>query len=231
MALPSSLVIRARHACSASGLARRLASRFFTEAGLASGIGMMRACGSVEDVFGAALLCFCCLWVFSRFAFSSCKSASLARAAAGPVRDLTSGPLLRGAASRRMGAGIVLHLDPQSCDPALRRRLVARDPRLLTERTAPRIGGDLGAVNRNLVKIDQTFGSQRRDALAENPVDGDEGVAFAPLQRRQMLEIDVNEADNCLLEDTDRRLVRFGPPVETVGGSDNDGWRYGRACD
>jgi hypothetical protein len=30
------------------------------------------------------------------------------------------------------------------------------------------------------------------------PVDGDEGIAFAPLQRRQMLQVDVNEADGCL---------------------------------
>src|SRR5215204_6846335 len=31
-----------------------------------------------------------------------------------------------------------------------------------------------------------------------------------------MLEIDVNEADGCLLEDTDRRLVGLRPPVETI---------------
>ena len=46
--------------------------------------------------------------------------------------------------------------------------------------------------------------------VAGGPVDGDEGVAFASLQRRQMLEIDVDEADSRLLEDADRRLVGLG---------------------
>src|SRR5215831_6703158 len=38
-------------------------------------------------------------------------------------------------------------------------------------------------------------------------IDGDEGITLAPLQRRQVLEIDVNEADGRLLKDTDCGLV------------------------
>ena len=41
--------------------------------------------------------------------------------------------------------------------------------------------------------------------VARGPIDRDEGVALAFLQGRQMLEIDVDEADGGLLEDTDRR--------------------------
>ena len=52
--------------------------------------------------------------------------------------------------------------------------------------------------------------------VACDPIDGDEGVAFAPLQRGQMLEIDVDEADGCLLENTDRRLVRLGALAQAV---------------
>ncbi len=39
--------------------------------------------------------------------------------------------------------------------------------------------------------------------VAGSAIDGDEGIAFAPLQRRQVLEIDVNEADGGLLKDAD----------------------------
>jgi hypothetical protein len=46
--------------------------------------------------------------------------------------------------------------------------------------------------------------------VAGGTVDGHEGVAFVPLQRRQMLQIDVNESDGCLLEDADSRPGRFG---------------------
>jgi hypothetical protein len=47
--------------------------------------------------------------------------------------------------------------------------------------------------------------------VARGAVDGDEGIAFTPLQRRQMLEIDMNEPDGCLLKDADGRPVRLGP--------------------
>lgn len=40
-------------------------------------------------------------------------------------------------------------------------------------------------------------------------IDSDESIAFAPLQGRQMLQIDVNEADGCLFEDADARPVRL----------------------
>ncbi len=52
--------------------------------------------------------------------------------------------------------------------------------------------------------------------VAYDPIDGDEGVAFAPLQRGQMLEIDVDEADSCVLENTDRRLVRLAALAQAV---------------
>ena len=43
--------------------------------------------------------------------------------------------------------------------------------------------------------------------VAGSAIDGDEGIAFAPLQRRQVLEIDVNEADGGLLKDADCEVV------------------------
>ena len=52
--------------------------------------------------------------------------------------------------------------------------------------------------------------------VTRGAIDGDEGVAFAPLQRRQMLEINMNEPDGGLLEDAYRRLVRFGAMAQAV---------------
>jgi hypothetical protein len=52
--------------------------------------------------------------------------------------------------------------------------------------------------------------------VACDSIDGDEGVVFAPLQRRQVLEIDVDEANGRLLENTDSRLVRFRAPAQAV---------------
>jgi len=45
--------------------------------------------------------------------------------------------------------------------------------------------------------------------VASGAVDGDEGIAFAPFQSRQMLQIDVNEADSRLFKDADTGLVRL----------------------
>ena len=61
-----------------------------------------------------------------------------------------------------------------------------------------------------------SFGMNLEVDVAGRPIDGDEGVALAPLQSRQMLEIDMNEANGRLLEDTDRRLFWLGPLVKAV---------------
>jgi hypothetical protein len=45
--------------------------------------------------------------------------------------------------------------------------------------------------------------------IAGGAVDRDEGIAFAPLQGRQMLQIEVNEADSRLFKDADAGLVGF----------------------
>src|SRR3954447_26483210 len=58
------------------------------------------------------------------------------------------------------------------------------------------------------------FGMDFQIDVAGGAVDGDEGIALAPFQGRQMLDIDMNEADGGLLEDADLRLVGFGSPVE-----------------
>ena len=47
-------------------------------------------------------------------------------------------------------------------------------------------------------------------------VDGDKGVALASLQRRQVLEIDMDEADGSRLEHTDLRLVGRRPSADSV---------------
>ena len=52
--------------------------------------------------------------------------------------------------------------------------------------------------------------------VAGRPIDGDEGIALLFFQGRQMFEIDVNEADSRFFKYADRRLVRFGAPVESM---------------
>jgi hypothetical protein len=52
--------------------------------------------------------------------------------------------------------------------------------------------------------------------VAGGAIDGDEGIASASLQRRQVLEIEVDEADGRLLEDADCGLVRSESPTETM---------------
>jgi hypothetical protein len=52
--------------------------------------------------------------------------------------------------------------------------------------------------------------------VAGSAVDGDESVAFVPLQCRQMLEVDMNEPDGCLLKDPNGRLVRLGSLAQAV---------------
>src|SRR5690349_3628329 len=49
--------------------------------------------------------------------------------------------------------------------------------------------------------------------VAGGAVDGDEGVALAALERGQVLEVEMDEADACRLEAADRRLLRLGPPA------------------
>src|SRR5262245_54513552 len=60
--------------------------------------------------------------------------------------------------------------------------------------------------------------------VAGRPIEGDKSVALASFQSRQVLEIDVNEADCRLFEDADRRFAGCGPlvqpmPLETAVGS------------
>jgi len=45
--------------------------------------------------------------------------------------------------------------------------------------------------------------------VAGGAVDGDKGIAFAALQGRQMLQVEVNEADGGLFKDADARPVRL----------------------
>ena len=52
--------------------------------------------------------------------------------------------------------------------------------------------------------------------VARGAIDGDEGIALTPFQRRQMFEIDVDEPDRGLLEDADRRLVRLGTMAQAM---------------
>ena len=52
--------------------------------------------------------------------------------------------------------------------------------------------------------------------VAGGPVDRDESVALAPFQSRQVLEIDMNEADGCLLEDADGALGGPWPLIESM---------------
>ena len=52
--------------------------------------------------------------------------------------------------------------------------------------------------------------------VTRGAIDSDEGVAFAALQRWQVLEIDVNKSNGSLLEDADSRLVRFGTLAQAM---------------
>jgi hypothetical protein len=52
--------------------------------------------------------------------------------------------------------------------------------------------------------------------VSRGAIDSDKGIAPAALQCRQVLEIDVDEADGGLLEDADGGLVRLRPAAETM---------------
>src|SRR5919197_1218299 len=52
--------------------------------------------------------------------------------------------------------------------------------------------------------------------IAGGAIDGDEGIALAFFQGRQVLEIDMDEADGCQFEDADPRRVGAGTAVEAV---------------
>ena len=52
--------------------------------------------------------------------------------------------------------------------------------------------------------------------VAGGAVDRDEGIAFAPLQGRQMLQVEVNEADSGLFEDADTGPVRSLPLADIM---------------
>ena len=72
------------------------------------------------------------------------------------------------------------------------------------------------AIEKSRCGVGIAFGMDLHVDIAGGPIDGDEGVALAPLQGGQVLEIDMNEADGRLLEDANPRLVWFGSPIETV---------------
>jgi hypothetical protein len=52
--------------------------------------------------------------------------------------------------------------------------------------------------------------------VAGGAVDRDEGIAFTPLQGRQMLQIEVNEADSRLFKDAEAGLVRLLAMADSV---------------
>jgi hypothetical protein len=52
--------------------------------------------------------------------------------------------------------------------------------------------------------------------VTRGAVDGDEGVAFVSLQRRQVLKINMDESDGGLLEDAYRRLGRLGAMAQAM---------------
>src|SRR5262245_50014683 len=61
-----------------------------------------------------------------------------------------------------------------------------------------------------------TLGMDLEIDVAGGAVDGDEGIALAPLQGRKVLQIDMNKADGRLVEGADRRLIGLGALAETV---------------
>ena len=60
------------------------------------------------------------------------------------------------------------------------------------------------------------FGVDLQIDIAGGAIDCDEGVALALLQGGQVLEIDVDEADGCLLEDADQGFVGLRSLIEAV---------------
>ena len=67
-------------------------------------------------------------------------------------------------------------------------------------------GGGLAVAARVDLQID----------IAGRPVDGDKSIAFASLQRRQVLQIDVNEADRRLLEAAGLGLFGLGSLADAM---------------
>ncbi len=99
---------------------------------------------------------------------------------------------------------LVLHIDGEAIGKL--GTIVREDGVYRIREVRQEAGRGLGIPPGMDLKVDVTGGA----------IDGDVGIAFTPLQRRQMLEINMDEPDSGLLEDADSRLVRFRTLAEAV---------------
>jgi hypothetical protein len=137
------------------------------------------------------------------------------------VIDLALGAnAIEGVPAGRPIAGFVLHVDGE---PISELTAIVGEDGMNTMREVSE-----EAIEEACRSVSIAPGMDLQIDVAGSPVDGDKGIAFASFQGRQVFEIDVNEADSCLFEDTDRWLVGFGPSAQpmtletTVGGTAGD---------
>jgi hypothetical protein len=127
---------------------------------------------------------------------------------------------IKGVLAGRLVAWLVLHVDSKAVGELT--AIVGQDGMNamgeVSQETPEEIGGCLAVAVGMDLQVD----------VAGGAIDRDESVAFALLQSGQVLEIDMDEANRGLLEDTHCRLGRLGPlaqPVAlqtTVGGAAGD---------
>jgi hypothetical protein len=137
------------------------------------------------------------------------------------VVDLALGAeVIEGMPAGRPIAGFVLHVDGE---PISELTAVVGEDGMNTVREVSE-----EAVEEARCSVSIAPGMDLQIDVAGRPVDGDKGIAFASFQGRQVFEIDVNEADGCLFEDTDRWLAGLGPLAQpmtletTVGATAGD---------
>ena len=104
--------------------------------------------------------------------------------------------------------GLALHVDGEAVGELA--AIVGEDGvdrvREVRKEAPQEAGGGLGVASRMDLQVD----------VASGPVDGDKGIALLPPEGRQVLDVDMDEADASRLEGTDRRFVGLGPTADAV---------------
>jgi hypothetical protein len=167
------------------------------------------------DVRGKQPVCDAALWLTTdRFddptieAFDEPVGLWAVRSCQTMINAVLSTDEIKGMPPRGAIGGLVLHVD---------RKAIGELTAIVCEdgvNTMREVGKEPVEEARGGLSI--TLGMNLQIDVARGAVDRDKGVALAPLQSRQMLQIDVNEADGRLLKTADRRGSRLGPPMKAV---------------
>src|SRR6266446_5308122 len=124
------------------------------------------------------------------------------------INSMFGADAIEGMAPGRPVVGLVLHVDGEAIGKLA--AVVGKDGvnpmREVGEEATEEASRGVGVAAGMNFQID----------IAGGPIDGDEGVALAFFQGRQVLEIDMDEADGRRLEHADQGLVGAGAAVEAV---------------